>query len=59
MPISGILVTIVILIGTACKADESDPTYKYCSDHHCDNSYRQKDSEFHFDSPYQIGYEES
>jgi hypothetical protein len=47
MPIPGILVTIVALIGASCKLDEYDPTYKSCSDHHRDNPYRRKNSEFH------------
>jgi hypothetical protein len=51
MPIPGILVTIVVLIGTPCRLDEYDPAYKYCSEHHRDNSSRRKDFEFHFDSP--------
>jgi hypothetical protein len=58
MPIPGILVTLVILIGAPCKFDGCDPTDKYYSDYHRDNSYRRKDSEFHLDSPDRIGYEE-
>jgi hypothetical protein len=58
MPIPGVLIMIVILIGAACKLDEYHPTYKHCSDCHCDNSYRRRDSEFHFDLPYRIGSEE-
>jgi hypothetical protein len=55
MPTPGILFPIVILIGSASKLD---PTDEYYSDYHRDNSYRRKDSEFHFDSRYRIGYEE-
>jgi hypothetical protein len=37
IPISGILVTVVILIGAPCRLNEYDLTYNYYSDYHRGN----------------------